>query len=81
MYDDHRHNDKKYLLALGKRIRKIRLSKKIRQTEIAYRCNFDKSSYNAIEAGKRNTTILTLLKIANALEVPIKDFLEDSSKS
>jgi len=53
------------------------LSKKIRQTEIAYRCNFDKSSYNAIEAGKRNTTILTLLKIANALDVSIKEFLED----
>ena len=77
MYDDCKDSDKKYLLALGKRIRKVRLSKKIRQTEIAYRCNFDKSSYNAIEAGKRNTTILTLLKIANALDVSIKEFLED----
>jgi transcriptional regulator with XRE-family HTH domain len=47
------------------------------QTEIAYRCNFDKSNYNAIESGKRNTTILTLLKIANALDVSIKEFLED----
>ena len=80
MYDEHRHSEKEYLLALGKRIRKIRLSKKIRQTEIAYRCNFDKSSYNAIEAGKRNTTILTLLKIAGALNVTIKDFLEDTPK-
>ena len=79
MYDEHRHSEKEYLLVLGKRIRKIRLSKKIRQTEIAYRCNFDKSSYNAIEAGKRNTTILTLLKIANALDVSVKEFLEDNS--
>ncbi len=80
MYDEHRHSEKKYLLALGKRIRKICLSKKIRQTEIAYRCNFDKSSYNAIEAGKRNTTIITLLKIADALEVSIIEFFEDQKE-
>jgi len=80
VYEEHKHNEKEYLLALGKRIRKIRLSKKIRQTEIAYRCNFDKSSYNAIEAGKRNTTIHTLLKIASALDVYVKDFLEENPK-
>lgn len=77
MYNEHGHSDKKFLKSLGNRIRKIRLSKKLPQNEIAYRCNFDKSSYNAIEAGKRNTTILTLKKIAHALEVPIENFLMD----
>jgi transcriptional regulator with XRE-family HTH domain len=49
------------------------LSKSIKQNEIAYRCNFDKSSYNNIEAGKRNITILNLLKIAEALEIKIEN--------
>lgn len=77
MFDGEKHSDKKFLKALGNKIREIRLSKNLAQNEIAYRCNFDKSSYNAIEAGKRNTTILTLKKIARALEVPIQDFLEE----
>lgn len=77
MFNNSKQSDKKYLLNLGRRIKAIRLSKKIPQKEIALRCDFDKSSYNAIEAGRRNTTILTLLKISKALNVGIKEFLED----
>ena len=69
------NSDKEYLILLGNHIRQIRLSKKISQTEIAYRCGFDKSNYNAIEAGKRNPTITTLLKIASALEVSLEEIL------
>ncbi len=76
MYDERKLSDKEYLLILGKRIRSIRLAKNISQTEIAYRCLFDKSSYNTIEAGKRNVTVITLLKIAKALDVPVKIFFE-----
>lgn len=72
MFDDTQKS--KLLKILGKRIKAIRLKKNIRQAEIAYRCNFDKSSYNTIEAGKRNITIITLHKIANALEEPIESF-------
>ena len=68
-----KHNEKEYLILLGKRIREIRLQKKITQTEIAYRCGFDKSNYNTIETGKRNPTILSLIKIANALDVSLID--------
>ena len=72
---DEKHSGSEYLICLGKKIKEIRLSKKISQTEIAYRCGFDKSNYNTIEAGKRNPTILSLLKIANALEVNLTDIL------
>ena len=56
------------------------MSKKIRQNEVAYRCNFDKSSYNNIEHGKRNITILSLIKIAKALEVSIVEIFKDFEK-
>ncbi len=75
MYEEIKQSDKNFIIALGKKIREERLRKKISQTEIAYRCGFDKSNYNTIESGKRNVTVLSLLKIAKALDVSILDLL------
>lgn len=75
MFDNENNSDSLYLISLGKKIRETRLSKKISQTEVAYRCGFDKSNYNTIESGKRNPTIISLLKIAKALEVNLIDLL------
>ena len=71
MYTEEEYRDKNYLISLGKRIKEIRLQKKVSQTEIAYRCGFDKSNYNTIESGKRNPTIISLLKIAKALDITL----------
>jgi putative transcriptional regulator len=76
VHNDEQHNDSKYLIALGNRIKDLRLEQKISQTEIAYRCGFDKSNYNTIESGKRNPTILSLLKIAKALNVEVIDLFK-----
>ena len=65
---------------LGFNIKSIRLKKGIRQNEIAYRCNFDKSSFNNIEHGKRNITILTLCKISDALDEPLENLLKGISE-
>ncbi len=75
MDNENKHNDKEYLVSLGNRIKEIRLQKKISQTETAYRCGFDKSNYNTIESGKRNPTIISLLKIAKALDVSLIELL------
>lgn len=76
MYNDDKQSDLIFLVSLGKKMKQIRLEKKISQTEIAYRCGFDKSNYNTIEAGKRNPTITTLLKIANALNIDLIEFFK-----
>jgi putative transcriptional regulator len=52
------------------------MQKNISQTEIAYRCGFDKSNYNTIESGKRNPTVISLLKISKALGVSITDLFK-----
>ena len=45
---------------------------------MAQRCGFNRTAYNIIEAGKRNITIVTLYKIAFALEEPVSSlFTED----
>ncbi len=69
-----------FIEAVDKKKKAIRLEKGIRQNEIAYRCNFDKSSFSNIEAGKRNITILSLYKIANALNEPICNLLKMEKK-
>lgn len=76
MYEKQEHSDKEYLIALGKKIKEERLKKKFSQTEIAYRCGFDKSNLNTIESGKRNVTISSLLKIAKALDVSLIDLFK-----
>jgi transcriptional regulator with XRE-family HTH domain len=74
---DDKYTEQQILKTLGKQIKSIRLKKGLRQNEVAYRCHFDKSSYNNIEAGKRNITIITLHKIAFALEEPVQNFLKN----
>ena len=69
--------EKKNLVALGGRIRKLRTRKGLSLSELAYMCDFEKASLSRIELGKTNTTILTLYKISKALEIPISEFFED----
>ncbi len=73
---DINNSEKEYFVALGKRIKELRLQKKISQTEIAYICGFDKSNYNTIESGKRNPTLASLLKIAKALNISLTDLFD-----
>lgn len=76
MYEKDEHSDKDYLIALGKKIKEERLLRKLSQTEIAYRCGFDKSNFNTIESGKRNVTVCSLLKIAKALDISLIDLFK-----
>ncbi len=69
--------DEDYLIKLGKKIKEIRLSNNISQVELANNCDFEKSNMNRIEAGRANTTIVTLRKIATALNVKVIDLIND----
>jgi len=70
-------SDSKFLSVLGARIRKLRLKKDMTQNELAMLCNFEKASMSRIESGQTNMTILTIIKISNALDVDIKDLFSD----
>jgi transcriptional regulator with XRE-family HTH domain len=66
--------DSDYLKRIGENIRAIRLHNKISQVDLAAACNFEKGNMRRIEAGRTNPTVMTLRKIASALDVPIIDF-------
>lgn len=64
-----------YLKQMGKNIKAVRKSKKITGDMLCILAGMDRSAVNAIELGKKNSKILTLFKIANALNVDVKTFL------
>ena len=65
-----------YLIKLGLAIRKIRLSKGMTQLDLSSDSGIPLSQIGAIENGKLNTTIKTLIKITSTLEVKLKDIIE-----
>ncbi len=58
---------------LGSRIREIRKTKKMTQDDLADKCNFEKGNLSRIETGQTNLTMRSLLKISQALKVPIAE--------
>ena len=69
-------NAKKYsslLLALGNKIRLLRLTRGMTQTALSLKCDMEKSSVSKIEAGQVNVSIVTLFRLSEGLETGIKD--------
>lgn len=64
-----------FLINLGIHIRQIRERKDLSQQNLADMCNFPKSTLARIERAEMNTSIKTLVKIANALEIEPKELL------
>ena len=60
---------------IGEKIQALRRDKNISQFQLAVECGFEKSNMSRIESGKTNPTIGTLLKIADALDVELKDLV------
>jgi len=65
---------KKFLKALGQKINKIRKEKKISFQELSYRTGIEKSNLVKLTTQGSNITTLTLCKIAEGLEVSVRDF-------
>ena len=66
---DRNATDKQLLLEIGDNIRKARKQRGYSQEEFADIAGFSRSYYTEIETGKRNISILNLIKIIGALNV------------
>ncbi|MBK9801299.1 MAG: helix-turn-helix transcriptional regulator [Bacteroidetes bacterium] len=67
--------EKDYLMLIGKNITKHRKQRGLTTKELGYLCDIEKSNLIPIEKGRINVTISTLVKIAKALEVELKDLI------
>lgn len=68
-------NHGQYLISMGKKIREIRRAKGIPIQKAATMAETYKSCLSDIENGKMNVKIIQLKKLADLLEVDVKDFL------
>jgi transcriptional regulator with XRE-family HTH domain len=60
----------------GRALREIRLKKKMSQGDIAEKLGVHRSYISGLERGKRNPSLLTIKKMAQALGVQAKDLVE-----
>lgn len=61
---------------LGNNLKRIRTQKGISQGDISRKLNMDRAYISGIENGKRNPTLSSLEKIAQALEISIDELLK-----
>ncbi len=67
--------DKEYLQKIGLEIKIARIRNKMTAEQLAERCGLGRDSISNIETGKANSHILTYKKIAEVLEIEVKDIV------
>ena len=65
-------------LKIGQRIKVLREKTEMSQKDLAYAADLDRSYIASIENGQRNVSIVNIEKIANALNVTLKEFFNDN---
>lgn len=67
----------KSLIPLGQAIKKQREKLSLSQEKLADRCGFDRTYISMLERGKRNPSLLNLLRLAEGLETSVSQLTED----
>ena len=67
-------------MSFSENMRKIRIKKKLSQTDLEKRCGVSQSAISAIERGERSPTEETMRMIAKGLRVPLSALLDDAEK-
>lgn len=60
---------------IASKIKTTRQERNLSVQELAYRCDMERSCMSRIESGRVNVTIKTLCKIAQALDVDVKELV------
>jgi transcriptional regulator with XRE-family HTH domain len=61
----------------GATVRRLRLAAGLTQEQLGARCKMDLSAVSRLERGERNPRLDTLVRLAEALDVPPAALLED----
>lgn len=68
--------EKQLLKKIGLRVKQLRTEKGLSQRELGYEIDVEKSNVSRLEAGRFNTKIYTLFKVAEALELSLPELLK-----
>ena len=66
------------LVALGKAIRYVRLLKGISQEKLALLAGVDRSYVGRVERGDNNIAVLTLSRLAHALDISVATLMKEA---
>ncbi|CAA0220393.1 helix-turn-helix domain-containing protein [Tenacibaculum maritimum] len=69
--------EEKYFQKLGAKIKQLREEKEIDQKSFAFDCEIGRTQLYMIEKGRTNPRLLTLMKIADGLEISISELLQN----
>lgn len=61
---------------IGENIRRARLRANLTQERLGERCGIDRQAINRIEMGAQSPLLDTLLRIADALDVPLAELVQ-----
>ncbi|MRX37654.1 helix-turn-helix domain-containing protein [Flavobacterium sp. LC2016-23] len=73
-------SEETFIVNLGIHVRQLREKKNLSQQDLANDCDIPKNQIGRIERAEINTSIKTLVKIANALDVEPKELFDFSLK-
>ena len=63
-------------MKVGQKIKELRTTLSLTQEELAFKVGVDRSYMGFVERGEKNPTLATLVKIARALKIPLKDLFD-----
>ena len=66
-------------LLVGQNVRRLRLAADLSQEAVAELMGVDRAYVSALELGKRNPTIITLWQVAEALQVRLRDLVDEDA--
>ncbi len=64
------------LSAFGHKVQEVRRDKKLSQEDLADLADLDRTYISSMERGKRNVSLLNIIKVANALSVSPEIFVK-----
>lgn len=68
-------NKSEVLVKFGDRVREVRMQKGLSQEQLAHLADVHRTYIGMIERAEKNITLINIEKIANALQINIKDLL------
>lgn len=83
-YDDQQHtlpvqkNHINYKKLVGERVKSLRVTNALTQEVLAERCGIFRTYLSRIESGSANPTLIVLVALAGALNVPPAEFFKEA---
>ncbi len=71
-----KEEDKKIIILFGEKIREIRVNKKFSQEMLANDADIPINQVGRIERAEISTSLITIIKISKALDVPLKELFD-----